>query len=245
MPRAIHRGVPSRRDWESSEPVAVDALTRKHLKRPPSPLQLYDYGDLNSAKATRSSGERIAPKDARVRKERPRAAQYIPEAGGDNFQFSLAAYKLRNSYYSYGFSLLEPILMARLRPRAELHGGSTSSAVQEERCRSPVLRQVPPTRSRGARLSVKLAAAARFTLDDAIEKIEKQKTVREKIQYLREILRQKQCIGHSRRARASRQQRIDEACSRGEYFPVVRKTTETQQERLADLIEGVLEDVLA
>ncbi|KAF4712966.1 hypothetical protein FOZ63_015723, partial [Perkinsus olseni] len=56
---------------------------------------------------------------------------------------------------------------------------------------------------------------------------------------------QKQCIGHSRRARASRQQRIDEACSRGEHFPVVRKTTETQQERLADLIEGVLEDVLA
>ncbi|KAF4722875.1 hypothetical protein FOZ63_006604, partial [Perkinsus olseni] len=176
--------IPSRKDWENSEPVAFEALTRKHLKRPPSPLQLYDYGDLNSAKATRSSVERIAPKDARVREERPRASQYIPEAG-------------------YGFSLLEPILMARLRPRTELHGESASSAVQEERCRSPVLRQVPPTRSRGARLSVKLAAAARFTLDDAIEKIEEQKTVREKIQYLREILRQKQCIGHSRRARAS------------------------------------------
>ncbi|KAF4695090.1 hypothetical protein FOZ60_005827 [Perkinsus olseni] len=186
----------------------------------------YDYGDLNSAKATRSSGERIAPEDARVRKERPRAAQYIPEAG-------------------YGFSLLEPILMARLRPRTELHGGSASSALQEERCRSPVLRQVPPTRSRGARRYVTPAAAARFTLEDGIGKIEEQKTVREKIQYLREILRQKQCIGHSRRARASRQQRIDEACSRGEHFPVVRKTTETQQERLADLIEGVLEDVLA
>ncbi|KAF4689127.1 hypothetical protein FOZ63_009459, partial [Perkinsus olseni] len=180
------------RERQALQTAAVRSVARE--KALAERNRTYDYGDLNSAKATRSSGERIAPEDARVRKERPRAAQYIPEAGGDNFQLSLADCELRNSDYRYGFSLLEPILMARLRPRTELHGGSASSALQEERCRSPVLRQVPPTRSRGARRYVTPAAAARFTLEDGIGKIEEQKTVREKIQYLREILRQKQCI---------------------------------------------------
>ncbi|KAF4666424.1 hypothetical protein FOL47_004092 [Perkinsus chesapeaki] len=263
--------IPSQGDWEDH--VAASLKMKLHLKRPPSPLRLYarcvsftivDGVALLASSSQFGCGYARTPFRYFVFKAEhessPAPARYIPEGGLTRLIRAIR----------YGFSVLEPILMARLRPStAPTISGTVRRPKTERRhllaTNRPATSKPPSTMPvtgvsspcRTARVAAEVGHKE-HALRRANEMIEEQRTymalfvnqyisirINGKVEYLKNIISQKQRMDKIARSRARRQERIDDAYKRGEYYPVKARTAEDEQAHLSELIEAMRDDVIA